>query len=125
EVLQRLEIRVQREVLAVGDEDDAVGALQHELTGGVVVDLSRHGVELQLGAHAANLAEVEGEEVEEESAVGLGGERQHLALVVRGQRVVDELQVGRLPAQTGTVIDDLRGDLFGGVVEEDHWKRSS
>ena len=111
------------EVLAVGDEDDAVGAFQHELARGVVVDLPRHRVELELRAHAADLAEVEREEVEEEGAVGLRRQRQHLAFVVRRQRVVDELQIRRLAAETRTVVDDLRGDLFGGVVEEDHGSR--
>src|ERR1051325_391508 len=120
EVLQRLHVRVEREVLAVGDEHDSVGAFEHELARRVVVDLARHGVELQLRAHAADLAEVEGEKVEEKSAVRLRRQREHLALVVRRQRVVDELQVRRFSAETRPVVDDLRRDLFRRVVEEDH-----
>src|SRR6185369_16505195 len=84
------------------------------------VDLPRHRVELELRAHAADLAEVEGKEVEEESAVRLRGQREHLALVVRRQRIVDELQIRRFSAEARTVVDDLGSDLFRRVIEEDH-----
>jgi hypothetical protein len=107
-------------LLTVGDEDDPVRPLEHELPRRVVIDLSGNGVELQLGAHPADLAEIEGEKVEEERAVGLGGQREHLAAVVRGERVVDELQVRRLSAQARTVIDDLGRNFPGRVVEENH-----
>ena len=68
----------------------------------------------------ADRAELDGQEVEEERAVGLGGQREHLALVLDGQLLVDPLQVGRLPAQAGAVVDDLGRQLLGRVVEEDH-----
>src|SRR5260370_14925563 len=69
EVLNRFEISVQRRFLAVSHEHDAVRSLEHELTRRVVVDLPRHGVELQFRAHPANFSEVEWKEVEEKRAV--------------------------------------------------------
>ena len=65
--------------LGVGDEDDAVDALEDELPGRVVEDLSRNRVELEAGLEAADDADVEREEVEEERPVGLGLEGDHLA----------------------------------------------
>ena len=54
QVLQALQVVVEAPRLAVGDEDDAVGALQHQLPGGVVVALPRDGVELELGGEAGD-----------------------------------------------------------------------
>src|SRR5206468_531821 len=71
EVLNRFEVPIQRRFLAVGDEHDSIRALQDELPRGVVVDLTRNCVELQLRAHSANFSEVEGEEVEEEGLVAV------------------------------------------------------
>ena len=59
---------------------DAVHALQDQLAAGVVEDLAGHGVEVEAGLEAAHRAELEGQEVEEERAVGLGGEGDELAL---------------------------------------------
>jgi hypothetical protein len=52
---------------------------------------------METGAEAADLAEIERQEIEEQGAVGLGRERDQLAL---GGRVflVDELDVGGLPS---------------------------
>ena len=50
QVLQALDVLVELARLAVGHEHDAVGALEHELARGVVVDLAGHGVELEPGA---------------------------------------------------------------------------
>ena len=78
QVLQALEVLVELSRLAVGHEHDAVRPLEHEAPRGVVVHLARDGVELEPGAEARNLAQVDGQEVEEERAVGLGCERHHL-----------------------------------------------
>ena len=43
-----------------------------------------------------------------------------LLLAVAGERIVDELKVRRFSAEAGPVVDDLRGDLFRGVIEKDH-----
>src|SRR4029079_1590229 len=53
-------------------------------------------------------------------ALGLGRERDHLAARARVGLAVDVLQVGRLPAQAGAVIDDLAVDLARKVVDEGH-----
>ena len=120
EVLQTLHVRLQHRHLGVGHEDDAVNALEHELAGGVVEDLSRDCVELQAGLEPADDADVDGQQVEEEGAVGLRFQTDHLPAAARGGLRVDVVQVGRLPAETRTVVNDLRGHLHGCVVEEDH-----
>ena len=50
QVLEALDVLVELARLAVGDEHDAVGALEHELARRLVVDLPRHGVELELAS---------------------------------------------------------------------------
>src|SRR5262249_54742022 len=120
EVADRLDVGLHALVLAVGDEDDAVDPLQDQLPAGVVEDLAGDGVEVEAGGEAADGAEVERQEVEEERAVGLGRQRDHLALRLRGGLVVDVLQVGRLAAQPRAVVDDLAVDLLAGVVDEGH-----
>ncbi|MND07091.1 hypothetical protein D3C83_288720 [compost metagenome] len=66
---------------------------------------------MEAGFEAANLTQRQREEVEEERAVGLGRERDQLALRLGVRLVVDVLQVGRLPAETRAVVDDLAVDL--------------
>ena len=56
------------------DEDDAIDALEDELAAGVVEDLTGNGVEVEASLEAAHRAQVEGQEVEEQRPVGLGGE---------------------------------------------------
>jgi hypothetical protein len=122
EVLERFDVRTEHLFLRVGDEHDAIDALQHELAGLVVEDLARHGVELHAGLHPADLAQIHRQEVEEQRAVGLGGQGEHLALDALAQVLVDELEVRRLAAQAGTVVDDLGRQLLGRVVEQYHPK---
>jgi hypothetical protein len=69
---------------------------------------------------AADLTERERQEVEEQRALGLGGERDHLPLQIGVGLVVDPLQVGRLATQPGAVVDDLAVDLARRVVDEGH-----
>ncbi len=44
------------------------------------------------------VAQIERQKIEEQGSIGLGGERDHLALLLFGGFLEDELQVGRLPA---------------------------
>ncbi len=120
EVADRLDVGLHPFGLAVGDEDHAVDALEDELAAGVVEDLPGDGVEVEAGREAADRTEIERQEVEEERAVGFGGERDHLALRLGRSLAVDELQVGRLSTQPGAVVDDLAVDLAAGVVDERH-----
>ena len=50
QVLKALDVLLELARLAVGDEHDAVGALEHELARRLVVDLPRHRVELELAS---------------------------------------------------------------------------
>jgi hypothetical protein len=119
-VVERLEVRVEHGGLRVGHEHDAVDALQHQLAGGVVEDLAGHRVELEPHLHPADHADVERQQVEEEGAVGLGLQADHLAARARCCLLVDELEVGGLPTQARTVVHDLGRHLHRGVVQEDH-----
>ncbi len=120
EVLQRLQIVVHLAGRRVGHEDHGVGALQHELARRVVEDLTRYRVQQEARAETMDLTELERQEIEEERAILPRLHRDHLAARVAGNAGVDALQVGRLAAQTGPVVDDLRVDLASGVVDEDH-----
>ena len=124
QVLEALDVRVEHRLLRVGDEDDAVDALEHELAGGVVEDLAGDGVELQAGLESADDADVDRQEVEEERAVGLRLEADHLAAALRRGLGVDVVEIGGLPAEARTVVNDLRGHLHRRVIEEDHSDRA-
>jgi hypothetical protein len=121
EVLEGVQVGVEHLPLAVRHEHDAVRALEHEPAGLVVKDLAGHGVELDLRLHPLDLAQIHGEEVEEERPVSLGGEGEHLvALHALGEVVVHVLQVRGLPAQPRSVVDHLGRELALRVVEDDH-----
>src|SRR5512146_833650 len=71
QVLHRLDVRLHALDLAVGDEHDAVHALQDQLAAGVVVHLPGHGVEMEARLEAADRPQVHREEIEEQGALGL------------------------------------------------------
>ena len=100
EVLNTLEVGFHALDLRVGHEDDAVDALEDELARGVVEDLAGHRVEVEARLEAADLAEGQRQEVEEEGALGLRREGDHLPFAVGIRPLVDVLQVRRLPAET-------------------------
>jgi hypothetical protein len=58
--------------------------------------------------------------IEEEGPVGLRGQREHLSLLAGIELVEDDHEVGRFPAQTRTVVDDLGSHLARRVIEKDH-----
>ena len=123
-VLETLLVRCPHRLLRVRDEDDAVGATQHELAGGVVEDLSGYGVELDPHLLSADGAELHRHEVEEQRPVRLGRHRDHLALVPDLRVGIDVLEVRGLAAQPGTVVDELRGDLVRRLVDQYHRRTS-
>ena len=125
EVLERLDVRVHARFLRVRHEDDAVDALEDELAARVVEDLTGDRVEVEACLEAAHGPEVEREEVEEQGPVRLRRERDELPLRGGIRAVVDVLQVRRLAAEAGAVIDDLAIDLAGCVVDERHPPRYS
>ena len=111
--------------LGVGDEDHAIRPTKDQLASGVVVNLTRDGVELQGYLHAANRADFERQEIEEDGSITLRGEGDHLAALTTLEVVVDPLQIGGLATQSGTVVDDLRVELAQRVIEENHRKPST
>src|SRR5579862_3796452 len=76
-------------------------------------------------AESADGAEIDRKKIEEERALGFGGERDQLALRRRSHFLVNVFEVGRLAAETGTVVDDLAVDLAGRVVDQGHFRRTS
>ena len=122
QILEGLHVLLHLLVLRVGDEDDAVHAAQHELARGVVNHLAGHGVELELRLEALDRHRLDGQEVEEERAVGRRGERDELALVplLRLHMLVDLDEVGGFAAERRTVENDLHLQLFGRLVDDGH-----
>src|SRR4051812_30985972 len=113
-ILKALDVLLELARLAIGDEHDAVGALEHEPASRLVVDLSRHRVELEARRESRDRAEIEWQEVEKQRAVSLRGEGHHLPFPLIRYLTVDVVQVRRLPGPTRSVVDDLAGDLAGG-----------
>ena len=120
QVLQALHVAVDHLPLGVGDEHDAVHALEHQPPGGVVEHLSGHRVEMEADLEPLDLPQLDREEVEKQGPVGLGGKGDQPPLLLRAQHLVDHLDVGRLAGEARAVIDDLRAELTGRIVEEGH-----
>src|SRR5215472_14618917 len=118
QVLERFDVGVHALFLRIGDENNPIHAAQDELAAGVVEDLSGNGVEVDAGLEAAHRAKIEGQEVEEQRALGLGGERDHLAFLLICSLLIDHLQIRGLAAQSGAVIHDFTIDLAGCEVDE-------
>src|SRR5712671_6582418 len=120
QVLHRLHVGFGALDLRVGDEHHAVHALEDQLAGGVVEDLAGHRVEMEAGLESTDLAQRQGEEVEEEGALRLRGQRDHLPLRLLVGVRVDVLEIRRLSAEPRAVVDDLAVDLTRAVVDETH-----
>src|SRR4029077_8702580 len=100
--------------------DDSIHAFEHELARCVVENLAGDGVELEPGLESADHADIDREQIQEQRAVSLRLQTDHLAAALRRCLGVDVMKVGGLPAKAGTVVNDLRGHLHGGVIKEDH-----
>ena len=120
--VEALQVGVEERDLGVGDEDDAVGAVQHALAGGFVEHLARGGHQLEVDLEIADHPGPDGQEVEEIGPVGLGLEADELAPRGAVELIIDVAEVGRLAAQAGAIVDDLDGDRLRGVVNERHRK---
>lgn len=118
EVFHALDVRLHPVDLGVGNENDAVDALENELPARVVEDLPRHGVEVESRLESSDFTEAQGKEVEEERPFGFRREGDHPSLGVGVGVGVDELQVGCFSAQTGPVVDDLAIDFSTGNVDK-------
>src|SRR6185503_16134033 len=107
EVFETLDVFFHFFPLRIGYEHDAIDAAQDELTGGIVNDLTRNGVELKLGDKAFNNQSVEREKVEEQGAVGGSSERNKVATILRVNALMDVTEISGFAAQRRTVINDL------------------
>jgi hypothetical protein len=67
---------------------------------------------------AANRAQIKREEIKKERAIRLCRQRDHLALLLLARLVKDVLQIRRLPAQAGSVVDDFAINLARGEIDE-------
>jgi hypothetical protein len=109
-------------VLGIGDEDDAVDAAEDELAGGVIDDLAWDGIELEFGAESLDSDGFDGEKIEEECAIGAGGERDEFTLFLGGPDILVNFdQVRGLTAHGWTIVDDLDLQFLGGLVDDGHW----
>ena len=117
---EALEVLLPPVLRGVGHEDQAVGVLQHEPPRGGVHGLAGNGQDLQAQVEAAEARAAQGQEVEEDGAVLRGVDGDHLAAPRRLGVLVQDLEVGRLAAHRGAVIDDLDLDLPVAVIELDH-----
>src|SRR5579883_10341 len=120
QILEAFHVLVELTPLTVGHEHDAVRALEHEATRGLVVHLPGHRVELHLRREPGDRPEIERQEVEEERPVRLGRQRHHAPLPIARDLTVDVVQVRRLAGPPRPVVDDLARDLTRGVVDERH-----
>jgi len=118
EVFEGLRVGVQAFFLGVCNKDHAIHTTQDQFAAGVVEDLSGNRIEVETRAKPAHRTQIQGQEVEKQGTVGLGGEGDHLAfLLVRGP-VKNELQICRLTAQAGAVIHDFAVNFAGRKIDE-------
>src|SRR5207245_11806859 len=120
QIVQRFGIGVHAFLLRVGHEDDAVHATQDEFAAGVIKNLAGDGIEVNTRLETTHRTEVEGKEVKKQGPLGLGGERDHLALLLLGGLLVDMLQVGGFAAKARAVIHNLAINLAGCEVDIDN-----
>jgi hypothetical protein len=66
------------------------------------------------------ISESKGKKIEEKGPFGLGGKGDQLPLLVRHRLLVNELEVGRLAAKPGTVIDNLAVYFSCRIVYKGH-----
>ena len=66
---------------------------------------------MESGLETPHRTQFERHEIKEERAIGFRGETDELPLRLRSSRIVDVLQVGRLTAQSGPLVDNLAVDF--------------
>jgi len=79
-------------------KNDAVYAAQNQLAAGIVEDLSGDRIKMDSRFEATDVTQIERQEIEEQGALGFGGEGDHLALLLFRGLLVDHLQVRGLAA---------------------------
>lgn len=94
-------------LLGIGDKDDAVDALEDQFAGGIVLDLTGNGVELNFHVKTLDLSHVEGKEVKEQGPVPVGFETDHFRLDLFFKTAVDIFKICGLATAAGTVVDNF------------------
>src|SRR5207253_7245865 len=92
----------------------------NELSRRVVNHLAWDGVELELGHESFDHHRIERQEIEEERALGRGGQRNEIATVQRINSLMDVTQVRRFPTKRRAVIDNFELNLSAGVINDRH-----
>src|SRR5260370_5371079 len=118
QVIERLDVGVHALLLGIGHEYDAVHSAEDQFAAGVIKDLSRNRVQVNARLEAPHCTQIQRQEIEKQGSISLGGQRDHLPLLLFGCFLEDELQIRRLTAQPGAVIDDLAVDLACCEVDE-------
>jgi hypothetical protein len=111
EVIERFLVDVDAPGLGIGNEDDAVGAGEHQFPGRCIIHLPGNGEELQANRHAAHAGHSNRQKVEIKRAIRRRREGHHLAAVLRFRRGMDVLQRGGLPSKPRTVEHQLEDEL--------------
>ena len=124
-VLEGREVLPRHGAVAVRDEHHGVGAGQNHASGGVVLHLPGHGVELDLEVVAGDGSEAERQQVEEQRPVLRRVEGDQAVRPVGVGDPVDLLEVGGLPGLRRPVVDHLRFDGPLAEVELDHGRASA
>ena len=118
QILERLDVGVHALFLGVGNEHDAVYATQNQFATGIVENLPGNGVQVYASFEATHRAQVEGQEIEKQCALGFRGQRDHLAFLLFGGLLIDELQVGGFAAKSSAVIHDLAVNFARGKIDK-------
>jgi hypothetical protein len=75
---------------------------------------------METSLEARDRAEIDGEEIEEQRALVIRGDRDQASASLGRQPVVQALEVGGLSAQPRAVVDDLEVDFARPMVDEGH-----
>jgi hypothetical protein len=122
-IVEGLLVGLEATALGVGDEDHPVDVREDEATGGVVIELPRHRVELEAHRDAANLPRPHRQVVEMERAILLRGDAHHLAAVLRPGGGEEALQRRGLAAQPRAIEHELERQLPRMGVQRGHGVR--
>ncbi len=118
QIVEALQVLEEPPAIGIGDEDDPVHVAQDEPPRRCVVALSGDRVEVKTDAEPAHLPQIDRQEVEEEGALVLGGDRDQAPARLLRQATVNVQEIGGLTAQAGAVVDDLGVNLPGRNVDE-------
>src|SRR5580700_2960681 len=75
---------------------------------------------MKTSAKPTHGTQVEGKKIEEKCPIRLGGQRHHLSLLIRSRVFVDPLQIRGLPAEAGTIVDELAVYFARGKINKRH-----